>query len=73
MLTKERIKELGESGEMIEGCAGRCPVCGTLGQLQYETILDAGNDTGFYAWECGECNAEGQEHYTLSFIGHTID
>lgn len=51
--------------------AGNCPICNQDSALDYAEIQFDG-DMCWFPWRCGECGAEGEEWYKLTFIGHNV-
>lgn len=49
---------------------GRCPICNGH-NLKYESIEPEG-DVICYPWECEDCSAQGEEWYSVNFIGHNV-
>lgn len=54
----------------ISNIEGKCPVCGHQ-DLNY---LDSDVEGGamYYHWQCRNCQEEGEEWFSLNFIGHTV-
>lgn len=50
--------------------SGTCPFCGES-NLEYEAVRFDG-DICYYPWKCINCNHEGEEYYSLEFIGHNV-
>jgi hypothetical protein len=46
--------------------AGRCPCCGSLGELDYEGP-DHDGYCMYYSWVCRVCDSTGTEEYTVAF------
>lgn len=51
-----------------DGEIGICPVCGS-DDLTFEG-MKADGDLNIYPWKCEDCGTEGEEQYTVTFIGH---
>ena len=50
----------------------RCPFCNNKGTLDYGVVQFEG-DSCYFPWKCLSCEHEGQEWYTLEFIGHIVE
>lgn len=49
---------------------GYCPFCGE-DNLNYEAVRFEGKMC-YFAWKCLNCKHEGEEWYSLKFIGHNV-
>lgn len=49
---------------------GRCPVCNGY-RLNYEQMEPEG-DVICFPWVCEDCSTQGEEWYSLNFIGHNV-
>lgn len=49
---------------------GYCPFCGG-DNLEYGTVRFEG-DMCYFPWQCPNCKHEGEEWYSLNFIGHNV-
>lgn len=50
--------------------AGYCPFCGE-NNLEYGTVVFEG-EMCYFPWKCLTCKHEGEEWYSLDFIGHNV-
>lgn len=50
--------------------AGYCPFCGE-NNLEYGTVVFEG-EMCYFPWKCLTCEHEGEEWYSLEFIGHNV-
>lgn len=53
---------------------GQCPICNGCNlnyNPNYEQIEPEG-DVICYPWVCEDCSAQGEEWYSLNFIGHNV-
>lgn len=50
--------------------SGQCPKCNGH-NLRYEAVEPEG-DVIYYPWVCEDCSTQGEEWYSLNFIGHNI-
>ena len=49
---------------------GFCPFCNG-DNLEYKEVAFDG-DMCYFPWECLDCKHEGEEWYSLNFIGHNV-
>lgn len=56
------------AGKGIE--QGKCPTCGS-GDLNYG-VLEPVDEMIYYPFTCENCGEEGQEFYSMDFIGHNL-
>jgi C4-type Zn-finger protein len=67
MLRKEKL----EMEKLKSNEQGVCPFCGEVGTLDYDCVNNEGNMC-YYKWHCMNCNHDGEEWYTMEFIGQNI-
>ena len=48
---------------------GTCPECGCE-TLEYDCCCEIGYDEIKYPYNCIECKFEGEERYSIEFVGH---
>ena len=49
---------------------GKCPFCNSY-NLDYDCVNNEDN-LCYYKWQCLECKHEGEEWYSLNYIGHNV-
>ena len=49
---------------------GKCPFCNSY-NLDYDCVNNEDN-LCYYKWQCLECKHEGEEWYSMEFIGHNV-
>lgn len=50
---------------------GKCPFCNNEGTLDYGAVQFEG-EMCYFPWQCLECKHEGEEWYSMEFIGHNV-
>lgn len=50
---------------------GKCPFCNNEGILDYGAVQFEG-EMCYFPWQCLECKHEGEEWYSMEFIGHNV-
>ena len=50
---------------------GTCPFCGS-DNLDYQPVEMQDDGMMFYPWTCQNCKAQGEEWYSLTFVGHNV-
>lgn len=50
---------------------GKCPFCNNEGTLDYGAIQFEG-EMCYFPWKCLDCKHEGEEWYTMAFVGHNV-
>lgn len=50
---------------------GKCPFCNNEGTLDYGAVQFEG-EMCYFPWQCLECKHEGEEWYSMDFIGHNV-
>lgn len=50
---------------------GKCPFCGEQ-NLDYGVVVFQ-FDTCYFPWKCLSCEHEGEEWYSMEFIGHNVE
>lgn len=56
--------------KFISNNKGYCPFCGK-NNLEYGAVRFEG-EMCYFPWECLTCKHEGEEWYSLEFIGHNV-
>lgn len=67
------IKKTKQDIEALDTCSnqsGVCPICGCE-VLDYGAIQLEG-EQAYFKWQCSQCKTEGEEWYSMSFIGHNV-
>ena len=49
---------------------GQCPMCNGY-NLEYG-CMQVEENMVYYPWECLDCSQEGEEWYSLDFVGHNV-
>lgn len=50
---------------------GKCPFCNSEGTLDYGAI-QLESEMCYFSWQCLKCKHEGEEWYSMNFIGHNV-
>lgn len=50
---------------------GKCPYCGSE-ELDYGAMEPA-DEMIYYPWTCSHCGKQGEEWYSMKFIGHNVE
>ena len=50
---------------------GKCPFCNNEWTLDYGALQFEG-EMCYFPWKCLECKHEGEEWYSMEFIGHSV-
>lgn len=51
---------------------GKCPFCES-DDLDYDAMEPEDGNMIYYPWTCNNCGKHGEEWYTMTFAGHSIE
>lgn len=72
-LIQEIVDRLNQDNKMVcpkSNNQGICPFCGES-NLEYGAVEFEG-EMCYFPWQCLECKHEGEEWYSMEFIGHNV-